>query len=152
MVKGITWWVCRCDCGRVFKTPAVEVVRGNNKSCGCLKRLNDLLRNVTHGMSESRTWQSWKMMKQRCLNPKAINYQRYGGRGIKIAERWLSFENFLADMGERPANKTLDRIDNDGDYGPGNCRWATLEQQISTKTRRGRYSSHVSPPDSRPDR
>lgn len=88
-----------------------------------------------HGHNKSRlgkrsgTYRSWDGMKQRCLNPKATGYKRYGGAGVTVCERWLTFENFLADMGERPEGTTLDRIDSAGDYEPGNCRWADRSTQ-----------------------
>ena len=78
----------------------------------------------------SRTYITWQNMKQRCLNPKNTNYYKYGKRGIGICSKWLDFHNFLVDMGERPSGKSLDRINNNGNYGPGNCRWATQKEQM----------------------
>lgn len=89
--------------------------------------------NKTHGMSRTPTWRSWSCMLTRCRNPCASDYQRYGGRGITVCDRWRSFENFFTDMGERPEGKTLDRINNNGNYEPGNCRWATPSEQSQNK-------------------
>ncbi len=94
--------------------------------------------NTKHGHSPkngkpSPTYNSWRGMKKRSLNPNNPNYRYYGGRGIKVCKRWMDFENFLADLGERPEGKTLDRIDNNKGYEPGNCRWATPKQQIQNR-------------------
>jgi len=87
-------------------------------------------RPPSHGMFGTATYRAWNDMKKRCLNKTNKSYKYYGGRGITICERWLTFENFLADMGVRPAGLSLDRIDNNGNYEPGNCRWTTHQQQM----------------------
>lgn len=123
----------RCECGTVKDYQLGNLRAGITKSCGCI--LRDMRpTNLTHGHScgigTSPTYQSWYAMKQRCTNPKHGKWKDYGGRGIAVCDRWLnSFENFLADMGERPNGTTLDRQEVNGNYEPSNCRWATAAEQ-----------------------
>lgn len=90
-------------------------------------------RNYRHGLAKTPTHNAWRFMRARCENPNRPEYPNYGGRGIKVCERWQTFENFLADMGEMPEGLTLDRINNDGNYEPENCRWATYREQMQNK-------------------
>lgn len=128
------FWLCECVCGNTTELHTGALTSGRTRSCGCLPKGNI----SGHGMSNTRTRTSWVMMKQRCLNPKHPAYKNYGGRGIRVCGRWLkSFENFLADMGERPEGKTLDRYpDPNGDHEKSNCRWATASQQNFNKRKR----------------
>lgn len=130
-LKGRMFVKVKCYCGTVFTTRLTDIKSGHTKSCGCLfKKGNNTKHNHAKKNRESRTYKSWRCMKYRCNNPHYHQHNLYGGRGIKVCDRWLDFNNFLKDMGERPKNKTLDRIDNDGNYEPDNCRWATPKQQV----------------------
>lgn len=120
---------CLCDCGNRRIVSLYDLKRSHTTSCGCLRI--DKLRadNTTHGLSKTPTHNSWRAMLERCNRPAHQFYLYYGGRGIAVCKRWMTFENFLADMGLKPKGKSLDRIDPNGNYEPGNCRWATSKEQ-----------------------
>lgn len=128
----------RCDCGAEKLFFLNNLRQGTTKSCGCLLRELITARNLRHGMTESPEFETWIGILQRCTNPNAAAYANYGGRGITVCERWRdSFENFYADMGPRPEGLSIDRIDNDGNYEPGNCHWATpMEQRHNQRPHR----------------
>jgi len=115
-------WLCECDCGSSVRVKINDLKIGYNQSCGCLQK--ELRYKHGHKVKgESPTYQTWKAMKQRCLNLKKDAFQYYGGKGIMICERWMVFENFLADMGVRPDGMTISRADHDKHYEPDNCSW-----------------------------
>jgi hypothetical protein len=138
-------WLCRCKCGKQIEVRSAYLKPGRQQSCGCARSdptyvLPAAAARRTHGRSETVEYRAWRSMKARCDLPSQVGYPRYGGRGIQVCARWRhSFENFFADMGPRPsAEHSMDRIDNDGHYKPGNCRWALKYRQV-----RNRSNNHV---------
>jgi hypothetical protein len=127
-------WLCKCSCGNFVEVRTNSLNMGRSKSCGCLQRewaatIADK-HLTTHGQTGTRTYNSYQSMLARCYYPLAISYPNYGGRGITVCDRWReSFENFYADMGDRPPRHSLDRIDSNKNYEPQNCRWATKRVQ-----------------------
>ncbi len=132
---GRVYAICRCTCGVEKHILRFNVLSGHSKSCGCLKTKAHIKRIKTHGKSSTLTYQTWAAMRRRCEDKLHEKYKSYGGLGVKMCERWQSFENFLGDMGERPSSDhSIDRFPNkDGNYERGNCRWATRQEQARNK-------------------
>lgn len=142
-------WECKCECGNLKIVTGDSLRQGKVRSCGCFqsewRKSGNGARTHGHGSAKkgvSRTYKTWQEMRARCSNQTHISYPNYGGRGIQVCKRWEKFENFLLDMGERPLGTSIDRINNNGDYTPKNCKWATRKEQ-NNKRRQCRYVTYM---------
>lgn len=134
--------MCSCECGTTRRIHKSNLTTGRTKSCGCNKSVFQSESSKTHGKYGTRAYKIWGGMKSRCTNPNVKHYTSYGGRGIKVCERWMSFEAFHDDMGDPPPGMSIERLDVNGDYEPGNCVWASASDQ-GRNTRRTKLDAET---------
>lgn len=139
------FYKCKCICGKIKKVNISNFRGGKTTNCGCKRREKLLKASTSHGKSKTKEYQTWLDLKRRCCRPDCTNYQNYGGRGIKVCDRWLdSFENFFEDMGERPSkNYSIERNDVNGDYEPENCVWVENDKQSRNQRKKKNNTSGV---------
>lgn len=142
--EGAITWLCRCDCGNYVSVRGSDLKRGFTKSCGCAVKEILLRRNTTHGGSKTRVYRIWQAMIDRTSNQRASRYSYYGGRGISVCDEWSDFESFrLWAMSNGYSDSlSIDRINNDGNYRPDNCRWATQKMQVQNRRSRAEMNAH----------
>ena len=137
---GFVRWLCQCDCGKTKIIMGHSLRSGQSKSCGhntFRENKHRRIHGATAGRRPTPEYRTWQDMLKRCRNPKNKRFHCYGARGIKVCERWYRFDNFLADMGPRPYGYSIERIDNDGNYEPSNCKWIPRRKNVRSKQRKG---------------
>jgi hypothetical protein len=133
-VNGAVHWECKCECGRTKIASIYNLLSSKTQSCGCLQKERASQARATHRMSNHPAYQAWHRIRNRCENPEANDYPNYGGRGIHIADEWQNFDAFWSEMGPSwKAGLSIERMDNDGDYAPGNCAWVTQVRQVRNR-------------------
>ncbi len=144
--SGAVLWLCKCDCGNTTVVTGGNLRAGITHSCGCYRKEHAREAMTTHGGTYKPEYSPWKAMRKRCSNKNDIHFYLYGGRGIKVCDRWNKFDNFLEDMGSRPSKKhSIERMNPNGNYEPSNCKWATpIEQARNTRKREGTKVTGVS--------
>ncbi len=130
------YYLCKCECGTESVVVGYNLRIGESTQCRRCQLRNNTVKLIRHGMHATKIYSTWRGMIDRCDNPNRDSFYNYGGRGIKVCERWYKFENFIEDMGIPKEGLTIDRINNDGNYEPGNCRWVTIQENLKNRRKR----------------